>query len=89
MTPDFVTQIIRDALMAAFWLSAPLLAVMFVVGLVVSLVQIVTSIQDSAVNSVPRLICALTAALLGMPWMLRKAMTYTSSLLGNLSRYAQ
>jgi flagellar biosynthetic protein FliQ len=89
MTPDSVTQILRDALMAAFWLSAPLLMVMFIVGLVVSLVQIVTSIQDSAVNSVPRLACALVAALLGMPWMLRKAMTYTISLLGNLSRYAQ
>ena len=55
MTPEFVIQIIREALMTAFWLSAPLLAVGFVAGIVISLVQIVTSIQDSAFSTIPRL----------------------------------
>jgi len=44
MTPEFAIQIIREALMTAFWLALPLLAVGFVMGIFVSLIQIVTSI---------------------------------------------
>ena len=53
MTPEFAIQILRQALMTAFWLSAPLLGVGFFVGIIVSLIQIVTSIQDPAFNASP------------------------------------
>jgi flagellar biosynthetic protein FliQ len=89
MTPEFVTQIVRDMFMTAFWLSAPLLAVGFCVGIVISLIQIVTSIQDSAFNAIPRLVAFLLASLFTMPWMLRHMTTYTTDILGNLSRYAR
>ncbi|SPE36370.1 Export protein FliQ, family 3 [Candidatus Sulfopaludibacter sp. SbA3] len=89
MSSDFVVHIIRDALLMAFWLSAPILMVGFAIGIVMSLIQIVTSIQDSAFNTVPRLASVLLAILLALPWMLNKATTYASSILGNLSRYAR
>ena len=89
MTIDSVVMIVRDALMAAFWLSAPILIIGFVVGIAVSLVQIVTSIQDAAFNTVPRLAAVLVGLVLSMPWMLKKAVAYTSSILGNLSQYAR
>jgi len=89
MYADAVVQIIRDALMMAFWLSAPLLLVGFAASVVVSLVQIVTSIQDATFNTVPRLAAVLAAVALAMPWMLQKAMVYATSILGNLNRYAQ
>lgn len=75
--------------MVAFWLSAPILIVGFLAGIVVSLVQIVTSIQDPAFNTVPRLAAVLVATILAMPWILNKATVYASAILGNLSRYAQ
>jgi flagellar biosynthesis protein FliQ len=89
MTPEFVVQILRQALMMAFWLSAPLLMVGFVAGIVVSLVQIVTSIQDSAFNAIPRLLAFLGAFILALPWMLNKMTAYTVQILGDLSRYAR
>jgi flagellar biosynthetic protein FliQ len=89
MNSDAVVQIVRDALMMAFWLSAPVLLVGFVAGIVMSLLQIVTSIQDSAFSTVPRLAAVLAVLILAMPWMLQKASTYATSILGNLSRYAQ
>jgi flagellar biosynthesis protein FliQ len=89
MTSDSVVQIIRAALMMAFWLSAPVLIVGFVAGIVVSLVQIVTSIQDPAFSTVPRLAAVMAAAIVAMPWILNQATTYTRDILGNLSRYAQ
>jgi len=89
MTPEFVIQILREALMTAFWLSAPLLAVGFIVGIVMSLIQILTSIQDSAFNAIPRLMAFLAAFILALPWMLEKITAYTVLTLGDLSRYAR
>jgi flagellar biosynthetic protein FliQ len=89
MTPDNVVQIVRDTLMTAFWLSAPLLALGLVAGVVMSLLQIVTSIQDSAFSTVPRLIAFLGGIVLLLPWMVVKMMAYTTSILGDLPRYAR
>jgi flagellar biosynthesis protein FliQ len=89
MTPDSVAQAIREALLMCFWLAAPLLIVAFLAGIVVSLAQIVTSIQDSAFNAVPRLAAVLVALVLALPWMLHKATAYATFILGNLSRYGQ
>jgi flagellar biosynthesis protein FliQ len=89
MTPDSVVQILRETLMTAFWLAAPLLAIGFIAGIAVSLVQIVTSMQDNAFSTIPRLLAFLCGLLLLMPWMLQRTMSYATSLLGNLGRYAR
>jgi flagellar biosynthetic protein FliQ len=89
MTPDAVAHIIGEMFLAAFWLAAPLLAVGFVTGIVVSLIQVLTSIQDSGFNSIPRLIAFLGGSLLLMPWMVHRAMAYAAGILGNLSQYAR
>ena len=88
MTPDSVVQIVRDALMTAFWLAAPLLAIGFIAGIAISLVQIATSMQDTAFNTVPRLIAFLGAILILLPWMLQKTISYAAMLFGDLGRYA-
>jgi flagellar biosynthetic protein FliQ len=89
MTPDAVAHIVGQMFMAAFWIAAPLLALGFVTGIVVSLIQVLTSIQDSGFNAIPRLIAFLGGSLLMMPWMVHKAMSYTIDILGNLSRYGR
>jgi flagellar biosynthetic protein FliQ len=88
MTPEFVIQILRETLMTALWLAAPLLAVGFVSGIGMSLIQILTSIQDSAFSAIPRLIVFLGAFVLALPWMIHKLVAYTIFILGDLSRYA-
>lgn len=89
MTPDTVVQIVRDTLMSAFWLAAPLLAIGFIAGIVISLVQIATSMQDNAFSTIPRLVAFLVGMLLLMPWMLQRIMSYTIGLFGDLGRYAR
>jgi flagellar biosynthesis protein FliQ len=89
MTPDGVAHIVGQMFLAAFWISAPLLAIGFVTGIVISLIQVLTSIQDSGFNSIPRLIAFLGGSLLMMPWMVHKAMSYTIEILGDLSRYGR
>ncbi|MCE5309808.1 MAG: flagellar biosynthetic protein FliQ [Acidobacteriales bacterium] len=89
MTPQVVVDIIRQALMTTFWLGLPLLAIGFVAGIVISLIQIATSIQDASFSTVPRLGAFLAGLVLLMPWMLAKLMDYTTAILGNLERYAR
>ena len=89
MTPEAVVQILRQALLTALWVAAPLLLIGFVAGISMSLVQIVTSIQDSAFNTIPRLVMFLLGLLLLMPWMLRKMTAYSLAILGDLGRYAR
>lgn len=89
MTPASVVDMMRECLLAAFWLAAPLLAIGFFVGIAISLVQIATSMQDSAFSTIPRLAAFLLGLLLLMPWMLHKSMAYTIGLLGDLGRYAR
>jgi flagellar biosynthetic protein FliQ len=89
MTPDSVVQIVRTTLMTAFWLAAPLLIVGFIAGIIVSLVQIATSMQDNAFSTVPRLVVFLVAILALLPWMLARSMSYATSILGNLGHYAR
>lgn len=89
MTPDAVAHIIGQMFVTAFWIAAPLLALGFVTGIIVSLIQVLTSIQDSGFNAIPRLMAFLGGSLLMMPWMVHKAMAYTIDILGNLSRYGR
>ncbi len=89
MTPESSAELIRQALMTTFWLSLPLLAVGFVAGIVISLLQIVTSIQDPGFGTVPRLAAFLGAMLLFLPMILRVLMTYTTKLLGDFTPYAR
>jgi flagellar biosynthetic protein FliQ len=88
MTPETVVELIRQTLLTTFWLAAPLLAIGFAAGVVISLVQIATSMQDNAFSTIPRLVAFLAGVLFLMPWMLHRMVSYTLSLLGNLGRYA-
>lgn len=89
MTPEMIVELVRQAMLTAFWLAAPLLLVGFAAGMAISLVQIVTSIQDSAFGTVPRLAAFLAGMLVLMPWMLKKSVAYTVALLSDFSRYAR
>ncbi len=88
MTSQLVIEVIRDTLMATFWVSLPLLAVGFIAGIVISLLQILTSIQDPGFGSVPRLAAFLVAILVFMPWMLMRLISFTTTLFSDLGRYA-
>jgi flagellar biosynthesis protein FliQ len=89
VTPQFAIHIIGQALLAAFWISAPLLIIAFGLGVVINLIQIATSMQDPVFSTVPRLVACLGGFLLLMPWMLHRAAEYTVAILGNLSQYAR
>ena len=79
MTTDTVVEILRQALLAAFWIAAPLMAIAFAAGVAISLAQIVTSIQDTAFSTIPRVVVFVLAILLLMPWMIQRMVVYTTA----------
>jgi len=87
MTTAAVVDLVRTLFLTTFWLALPILAVGFVVGIVMSLAQILTSIQDSSFSTVPRLTAFMFALFLAMPWMLGKLIAYTTTLFGDLGRF--
>lgn len=88
MNPGLAVELVRNCLMTMFWIAAPFLIAGFVTGIVTSLIQIVTSIQDMAFSTVPRLAVFMTVTIVAMPWVLQRAMAYATAILGDLSRYA-
>jgi flagellar biosynthetic protein FliQ len=89
MTPELAVNIIRHTLIETFWLGLPLLAIGFFVGIAVSLLQVLTSIQDTAFSAAPRLTAFLVGVLLLLPWMISRLISYTTGVLGDFSRYAR
>jgi len=89
MTPNLVVDLVRHTLLTAFWLAAPLLAIGFAAAICISLAQIATSMQDNAFSAIPRLVVFLIAFVLLMPWLIQKTMSFTTTLWGDMGRYAR
>jgi flagellar biosynthesis protein FliQ len=89
MNPDLVGQIGKDAVEITLFLSLPLLGIGLVVGLIVSLFQAVTQIQEATLVYVPKIVAIRVSLLFLSPWMMQKMMHYTEQLIGNIPMYAK
>ena len=84
MSPDIGLQLVGDLLKLGLLLCAPLLGVVLVVGLMISVLQVVTQVQDPSISFVPKLAAFVVALLLLAPWMLNKLTGYGSALFERL-----
>jgi flagellar biosynthesis protein FliQ len=75
-TTETIT-LVRNTLEIAFLLAAPLLVIATVVSLLVNVAQVLTSLQDQTISTVPRLAAVAVASFLFLPWMLRKLVAFT------------
>ena len=84
MTYDTVIELGSDTLLLVLKLGVPLLVVSLAVGLIVSLFQAVTQIQDQSVSHVPKLIATLVATLFLMPWALEELADFATEVIRNI-----
>jgi flagellar biosynthetic protein FliQ len=77
MGTEQVVALFRNTLQMALLLGAPLLLVAVAVSLLVNIAQVLTSLQDQTLSTVPRLAAVAATVLLFFPWMLRKLMFFT------------
>lgn len=81
MTPETVMTMAHQAMQVALMLAAPLLLVALVVGLVVSLFQAATQINESTLSFIPKLIAVFIALIIAGPWMLNLMLDYMRQML--------
>jgi flagellar biosynthetic protein FliQ len=87
MTPEFVTGFFLDAIKTAILLSGPMLCVGLVVGILVSMFQAATQINEMTLVFVPKMLAVALALLFFFPWMLRIISDFTQNLFVNLPMY--
>lgn len=81
MDLDQATEFIRSTLVLALVVSAPMLVIGLAVGVVVSLLQAITQIQEQTLTFVPKITAMFAAAILLFPWIGHRLIEYTASML--------
>ena len=84
MTEPMIDDTLREALWIAVKISAPILAVALIAGVVVGLFQALTSVQEPTLTFVPKLLAAVAVMGLAGPWMLTSLVEYLRSVLMSL-----
>ncbi|MFQ5738030.1 MAG: flagellar biosynthesis protein FliQ [Acidobacteriota bacterium] len=84
MNEQALIQLVRSALELTLIIAGPILVVGLLVGLTISILQVVTSIQDATLSFVPRIVGMLLISLLMMAWMIEKLSSFTTHLFSQL-----
>ena len=89
MGADQIVALLRHTMETALWMGAPLLIAAVAVGLLIIVVQVLTSLQDMTVSTVPRLAAVAAAILLLMPWMVRRIGMFTVQLFSDFHPFVR
>ncbi len=84
MTVDQAAELGRAALMMTLLVGAPVLLAAIVVGLVISILQAVTQIQDQTISFVPKIVAMLLTLLIVLPWAMSLMIEYSTNLIRDI-----
>ncbi len=87
MTPEFVTGFFLQAIKTAILLAAPMLAVSLITGVLISMFQAATQINEMTLVFVPKMLGVALALLYFFPWMMKVIIGFTQNMLINLPTY--
>lgn len=77
-------EIGRDLLWTALWLSLPAVGVSLLVGLTISILQTLTSVQEQTLSFAPRIAAVCLILVLALPWMLRTSTAFTTRMVARM-----
>ncbi|MGD8258231.1 MAG: flagellar biosynthesis protein FliQ [Desulfobacterales bacterium] len=89
MTPEFVTGFFFGAIKLAISLAAPMLLAGLAVGLVVSIFQAATSINEMTLTFIPKMLAVAVALIFFFPWMMQTLVVFTQNLFENIIFYVR
>ena len=87
MSPDQVVSLTTKALEVSVMLAAPMLLFGLVAGLVISIFQAVTQIQEMTLSFIPKILAVIAAVVIFFPWMMDVIINYTINLFLNINQY--
>lgn len=87
MSADFVIDIAEKGIYMVLIIAGPLMVIALFVGLLVSIFQATTQIQEQTLAFVPKIVAVLLGLILLAPWMLSHLLSYANEIFGNLNRF--
>ena len=84
MTTQYVLNLGHDAVMLTLLIAAPMLGFGLIVGLLVSIFQAATQIQEMTLTFIPKIVAVALALLLFLPWITNKLVAFTSELFNSI-----
>lgn len=84
MTPDAVVGLMAEAIKVTMLVSAPVLIVGLVIGVLISIIQAVTQIQEITLVFVPKIIAVMVVLVAALPWMINLMISYTHNLIASI-----
>lgn len=89
MNEAVVIGLMKEALTVALLVGAPILATTLIIGVVVSLIQAVTQVNEATLTFVPKLIGVFVAMLIFGPWMMETLLDFSAGLFANAANYGR
>ncbi|HEY2383023.1 MAG TPA: flagellar biosynthesis protein FliQ [Terriglobia bacterium] len=89
MSEEIILRLSNQTLETVLMVSAPMLGAGLIVGIIISVIQIITSIHDQALAFVPRIIVTFVVFLIVFPWMMGTMVSYTHTLLASFEPYVR
>lgn len=89
MTQIMLNAIVRDTIITAAKVSAPILIIVLVLGLIISILQATTQIQEQTLTFVPKLIATAVVGIFLGSWMLQTIMSFTTRIFDMISKITQ
>lgn len=87
MTADYITGFFYEAIKVTLLLSAPMLLAGLLVGLLVSIFQSVTSINEMTLTFIPKMLAVALALVVSFPWMMQTLVTFTEQMFTGMNQY--
>lgn len=89
MTTDFVIGFGRQAIELCLMMALPMLAVGLGVGVLLSIIQAATQIQEQTLTFIPKIVSMFLALLLALPWLIERMTTFTREVFINIPNYVR
>lgn len=89
MNQSVVIELMRESLTVAMLIGAPILATTLVIGVVVSLIQAVTQVNEATLTFVPKLVGVFVAMLIFGPWMMTTLLDFSAGIFANIGQYGR
>lgn len=87
MSLDFVVGIMAETIRVTLMIAAPVLIVGLTVGVLISLFQAVTQVQEMTLVFVPKIVACLVTLVAALPWMMNLLVSFTQNLFMNIPHY--
>ncbi|RMG60632.1 MAG: flagellar biosynthetic protein FliQ [Deltaproteobacteria bacterium] len=89
MTPELMTQVVRQTFETMLLVSGPVLAVSLLVGLLISIFQAITQLQEMTITFVPKIIAVFVTLIVTFPWIMKILSGFTRELFHNIAFYVK